>query len=183
MDHADGPSDPVHRVVWGSIAALFMSNENHRRMHDVADEVGLTPGLVKSLVDLDPERARPMRELVNQWQCDASFVTVVVDGLEERGLIERKVLPSDRRVKTVELTAPGVAARERVLDALGAPRKSLGALNARERQQLARLLLKLAKAQIAADGLSGSSTRGWLSQLELGSDRPAKERRAPAAQR
>lgn len=35
-------------------------------------------------------------------------MTWLVDRLEEKGLVERKGLPSDRRVKTVALTAEGV---------------------------------------------------------------------------
>jgi DNA-binding MarR family transcriptional regulator len=54
--------------------------------------------------------------------CDASFVTVVVDGPELRGLVERQVADYDRRIETVELTAEGVATRERALDAVYAPR-------------------------------------------------------------
>ena len=45
-----------------------------------------------------------MRELADQWGCDASFVTIVTDGLEAAGYAERRVAPHDRRIKTVELT-------------------------------------------------------------------------------
>jgi DNA-binding MarR family transcriptional regulator len=56
-----------------------------------------------------------MGELADQWACDASNATWVVDRLEERGLAERRSVPEDRRVKSVVLTALGAQTRDRVL--------------------------------------------------------------------
>ena len=50
----------------------------------------------------------PMGSLAQGLSCDASTMTWLIDRLEERGLVERKGLPSDRRVKTVVLTAQGL---------------------------------------------------------------------------
>ena len=52
-----------------------------------------------------------MRTLARAWACDASNVIWMVDRLESRGLVERRMLPSDRRVKTVALTPWGPAPR------------------------------------------------------------------------
>jgi hypothetical protein len=75
----------------------------------------------------------------------------VVDGLEHRGLVERRVADYDRRIKTVELTDEGVAARERALDAVYGPRAGFAALSPTERATLARLLRKMADAQASYD--------------------------------
>jgi len=53
-----------------------------------------------------------MRTLADRWRCDASWVTSLVDSLEERNLVERHVVPTDRRVKTIVLTDAGAKARE-----------------------------------------------------------------------
>ena len=141
------------RVIWHSLATLFLSADNQRRFHGAADKLGVTPGVLKALLELEPGTARAMRELVSQWRCDASFVTVLVDGLEERGFAERRVAPHDRRVKLVELTPAGIAARERALSEISQPRPALAALTRAEQRDLARLLLKLVDAQAAADAV------------------------------
>jgi DNA-binding MarR family transcriptional regulator len=48
-----------------------------------------------------------MQEAAAQLQCDPSNITGIVDRLEARGLVERRVLPSDRRVKQLVLTPEG----------------------------------------------------------------------------
>ena len=46
----------------------------------------------------------PMGVLAEILQCDASNITGVVDGLESRGLVERRVSTKDRRIKHLTLT-------------------------------------------------------------------------------
>ena len=48
-----------------------------------------------------------MRDLAQAMNCDASYVTAVVDDLERAGYANRRTAPADRRVKTVVLTAAG----------------------------------------------------------------------------
>jgi MarR family transcriptional regulator, organic hydroperoxide resistance regulator len=77
---------------------------------------------------------------------DASYVTTIADQLEERGLIERQPHPTDRRIKSLALTAEGRRTRERLVDQLWTDVHVLEALTAGERGELRRLL---AKAQAA----------------------------------
>ncbi|RMI46438.1 MarR family winged helix-turn-helix transcriptional regulator [Streptomyces triticirhizae] len=57
------------------------------------------------------EEPTPMRSLAEVLSCDASHVTGIVDGLERRGLVERRAAPKDRRVKLVALTDEGCRRR------------------------------------------------------------------------
>lgn len=148
------------RAIWHSIATLFLASENQQRFHGAAERLGVTPGVLKALLELEPDRPRPMRDLVSQWRCDASLVTVLVDGLEGRGLAERQVSPHDRRVKMVVLTPAGVAARELALGEIAKPRPGLDALTRTEQRQLARLLVKLVVAQAAVDAAGATSSAG-----------------------
>jgi DNA-binding MarR family transcriptional regulator len=141
----------VARDVTKALADLFFSAENQQRFHGTADELGLTLPMLKALLELEPGSGLSMRSLAEMWSCDASFVTVVVDGLERRGLVERQVADYDRRVKTVELTQEGAATRERALDAVYAPRAGFLALTATEQEALAKLLRKMAEAQAGYD--------------------------------
>jgi DNA-binding MarR family transcriptional regulator len=58
--------------------------------------------------------ALPMNEAAGKLHCDPSNVTGIVDRLEARGLIERRLLTKDRRVKHLALTPAGRRLRRRV---------------------------------------------------------------------
>jgi len=73
----------------------------------VLQKVGLTPGHLRVLMLLASGEPRPMGWLAQSMTCDASTMTWLVDRLEERGLVERRTLPADRRVKTIVLTSRG----------------------------------------------------------------------------
>jgi DNA-binding MarR family transcriptional regulator len=96
-----------------------------RRMAHVSDalrhrqgaafaELGLTPATARALHQLDPDRPLPARDLAGQLGCDRSNVTVLVDKLEQAGLVERRTDPADRRQKTLVVTEKGRAERDRV---------------------------------------------------------------------
>src|SRR3954469_15632244 len=65
----------------------------------------LTPNDSRALASLDPQEGRTMRSLADEWECDASNATWIVDRLERFGLAERRSVPHDRRVTLVVLTA------------------------------------------------------------------------------
>ena len=69
-----------------------------------------------------------MRSLADEWGCDASNATWIVDRLEKRGYAERRSKPGDRRVKLVVLTAAGLKARQRLLEGMYNPPAELLAL-------------------------------------------------------
>jgi len=76
-----------------------------------AAAVGVSPVQAKTLRLL--ETPRPMRELAVALECDASYVTGIVDQLESLGLVERQPDPGDRRVKQIRITRQGRTARKR----------------------------------------------------------------------
>jgi DNA-binding MarR family transcriptional regulator len=78
--------------------------------------------------------------------CDPSFVTVIADGLEERGLARREAHPGDRRIKNLVLTDEGIKLRRRVERELAAQMPWSKVLNQPEREQLLALLRKMASA-------------------------------------
>jgi DNA-binding MarR family transcriptional regulator len=87
---------------------------------DASLELGLTPGETNALLNIDPNEPRAMGELATDWHCDASNVTWIVDRLEEKGMVERRTLPTDRRVKTIALTDRGRTIRLGILNRLKA---------------------------------------------------------------
>jgi MarR family transcriptional regulator, organic hydroperoxide resistance regulator len=81
-----------------------------------------------------------MGALADRLGIDASYVTTIADQLEERGLIERRPHPTDRRIKSLALTAEGRRLREKLADDLWVEVPVLDALTAAERGELRRLL-------------------------------------------
>ena len=60
------------------------------------------------------EEPMPMKELGLRMHCDPSFVTMVANGLEKRGLARRETSEQDRRSKMMRLTDEGVSLRDRL---------------------------------------------------------------------
>src|ERR671923_2446235 len=90
-------ADDDARRSWQAVVRMFIGDENQRRFNDTAAAEGLSMRLLHALLDLSPTEAKPMRDLAEFWYCDASYVTSLVDGLEERGLAVRDPSPTDRR--------------------------------------------------------------------------------------
>lgn len=110
------------------------------RWQEVAAKLGISQAGLRALLAIDPHEPRAMRELARAMNCDASYVTAMVDDLERAGYAERLAAKADRRVKTVALTAAGRNALRTVENELLAPPDQLAQLPTRERDSLARLL-------------------------------------------
>ena len=82
---------------WSLLFRLFMSQRG--RLPQVAVEFDLSPMQAHVLRLLEPGRPVPMRSLARSLRCDASNVTGIIDRLEDRGLVLRAALKTDRRVK------------------------------------------------------------------------------------
>jgi len=134
------------RDAWRALHEIFLSGLVRGRLAEAATSIGLSPGLMKALFHLDPETPVRMGDLAEHLGWDASYVTNVADVLEERGFAERRPHPSDRRVKTLVLTAAGVAAKQQLFDMLHEPPPALDVLTASEQRELRDLLTKVAGA-------------------------------------
>jgi len=107
----------------------------HRVLESLAaelEELGLSHGEVNALAQLEPGSARTVAELQGATGQRASTLTGVLDRLERRGLIERRLNPRDRRSFTVQLTEAGGEAAQRVRRAFrDFDRRALGAVSQR----------------------------------------------------
>lgn len=137
----------------------FLQRHRHRFLTVAADH-GLTPAHLGALLSLEPGEGQPMRALAELWHCDASNVTWLVDRLEERGLVARQQLPTDRRVKSVALTAKGANLRSAIDEELTSPPEPMLALTLVELAQLTELLRKLtSEAGPSTTGRSNTMVR------------------------
>lgn len=139
-DHDAG--GPGHEA-WCLLADMVFSKENQARFSKACGAANLTPPLLKALLSLDADDAEPMRALAKGWGCDASWVTGIIDGLEERGYVERQVLAADRRVKVVQVTDLGEKAKARAMDCLQEPPAAIAALDVADQEALRDILRKV----------------------------------------
>ena len=99
-------------LVWQLVGQM------HQHFHTRIAELGLSPPQAMALRGLDPDEPVPMGALACKLGCDASNVTGIIDRLEAKELVERRVAASDRRVKTLVFTAKGRVVRHRLEAAL-----------------------------------------------------------------
>lgn len=70
---------------------------------------------MQSITLLLLEDPRPMGDFRHLFNCDASNVTGIIDGLEQKQLVRRYEVNSDRRIKMVKLLAHGKRVRTSLL--------------------------------------------------------------------
>ncbi len=114
---------------------------------------GLTPNDARALSSLDSDVGRTMRSLADEWECDASNATWIVDRLERSGLAERRADPQDRRVKLVILTPKGVKMRAELMEEFHTPPNELLELSRNDLETLLRVLEKLPSLAIGLKGM------------------------------
>jgi DNA-binding MarR family transcriptional regulator len=119
---------------WRLFFGFFMTTRSAR--DKTLEEFKLTPVDAKALYSLSQGDGKAMGALAEEWSCDASNATWMVDRLERRGLAERQVSPTDRRVKLVTLTRKGAATRKKLLELLLEPPEELLALPERDLKRL-----------------------------------------------
>jgi DNA-binding MarR family transcriptional regulator len=137
-------TDALAGDAWRALLDYFIANREHHI--GLAARFGLTVGSMKTLLALDPDEPKSMRALAEDWKCDASNVTWLVDRLEEHQLVERRTSPNDRRVKTVMLTPAGVALKVELLERMYQPPEALRALPRTDLEALVGALEKLRPA-------------------------------------
>ena len=129
---------PPAQEAWGLMGKLLW--QTRPRMLAVAGEFGLTPPQMFALRALDPDRPVPMRELAAQLHCDSSNVTGLADGLEARGLVERRLAEHDRRVRMLVVTERGAQVRERINAVMQEVPAAIASLSAEDQRALRDIL-------------------------------------------
>jgi len=127
--------------VWAAMRALVESQPTKQRMRDALD-LGRGSGRVKSLLWLT-EGPLSLSGLAEAIGVDAPYATLIVDSLEQRGLVEREADPADRRRKLVTLTPAGRDAVAQVLRIQQQPPPGFASLSAAELDLLEKLVWRI----------------------------------------
>lgn len=139
----DGPpgTEQAGRV-WAAMREFVDSYPTKQRLREALD-LGRGSGRVKSLLWL-AEGPLSLSGLAEAVGVDAPYATLIVDSLEQRGLVERQADPEDRRRKLVSLTPLGKEAVARVTRIQRDPPPGFGTLSQAELDTLEGLVRRLA---------------------------------------
>lgn len=95
-----------------SLLGFLLSTK--RQLISIAKDHDLTFIQATTLMLTDIDIPKPMNALQKLYSCDASNITGIIDGLEEKGLVKRGEDLNDRRVKIISLTKKGVILRDKI---------------------------------------------------------------------
>ncbi len=144
---ADLEPDPVTGEI---VAALFrLVDELKAHFDAVAARFGLTTTQALALRDLD--RPVAMARLAGTLRCEPSNITAMAGRLEARGLVERRSMAGDRRVRHLVLTAAGRRLRRDFVAALFTGVPAVAGLTEAQRRQLRDLLTQVTATVDASD--------------------------------
>jgi DNA-binding MarR family transcriptional regulator len=123
------------------LAALVPAIE--RRFQKVTTELGLSKAQAQLLAQLPLDQALSQREVSQRLHCAPSSVVGLIDSLEQRGWLTRRVDRADRRINALVLTPAGRDARERLLQQLLEPPEAIRRLALGAQLQMRDVLLAL----------------------------------------
>ena len=138
---ASPTADEGLNLAWRRLMVLFHSKRDE--LFQLMRDHNLTPphGLALGSLAMGPRR---MRDLADEMNCDASYITAIVDRLEDEGLAVRTADPTDRRVKVIALTPRGLEVGAAITAVFATPPPQLQGLTAAERAEFGRLIAKVA---------------------------------------
>jgi DNA-binding MarR family transcriptional regulator len=117
-------------------------------------ELDLHPPLFRVLNLVDAAEGKSQQAIGEAVQVPPSRMVLLVDELEQRGLVERRPDPADRRVRALYLTAEGRETLARGREIAKAHEKELTrGMAAADRKRLTELLQKMVDAQTIGRGV------------------------------
>jgi DNA-binding MarR family transcriptional regulator len=152
------PGDASKRVKAPAVSArrawtiMRQFVDEHSRHDDLTEALGFSLGAGRGKVLFQlrggPRTHRQLAELNNTT---GPYISLIIDKLEEHGLVQRGPHPDDRRRKLVSLTPHGqdaIAAAEAILYR---PPEAISTLTNQELEHLVELLQRLLDADVAGD--------------------------------
>jgi DNA-binding MarR family transcriptional regulator len=152
MDLAEEAFERLRRIAF--------EGEHVERMAALGMRMKLSPGVIKTLMRLSKEDGVSMGEMARGIGCDPSYITTLIDDLDERGLAHREPAPYDRRVKIIVLTKEGRALAKQIDSILSVPPAAFATLSRAELRRLRDLLDKVLVAQEKADAAGSDQAEG-----------------------
>lgn len=145
-----------------------MPGHRIRRLHQISvglflqelGEIGLTPVQYAALQTVAHAPGLDQRTLAGSIALDTSTTGGVIDRLEQRGWLERRTAPDDRRVRQLWLTEAGRQVLDQATPGVQrAQTQILAPLDAAERATFLRLLHRLVETNNAHSRAPGDAAR------------------------
>ena len=163
---------------WVAMRSLVLDSNDRRRA--VAEALDMSYIRVKALRRVTAAPTT-IRELADSLGTDAPYTTIVIDDLEQRGLVERSVDPRDRRRRIVTVTDAGTAQAQRATQILDAPPAQLAALPAADVAALERIVTSLLPPSAARRPASDPGPRPGATSTSRPPDGAGSGRSRPPA--
>lgn len=145
MTMVDGDRPPPQLAQYSGFLLNWVATRSRLRFAAALAEIDLHLREFAALNIVATKPGLTQHDLAAAAEIDASTLVATLDGLEQRGLAERRIMPEDRRKRAIHLTPAGEAALRRgraLARRLGD--ELFGPLDADERAQFELLLRKLA---------------------------------------
>jgi len=141
--YSDRPPEELSRYTGFLLG--YLGEKSRQRFFSILEPHGFHPREFGLMTVLKSRPGITQQELASLARIDPSSMVAVLDGLEERGIVERRIDPADRRRRAVQLTDEG----QRKWQALQREARKTGEaflapLTPEERTTLNELLRKLA---------------------------------------
>lgn len=171
------PAAPGPRVPgFGQAVGFLLSQLGYvvaRQFRTVMAEVELEPRQFSLLRAIEAHQGQSQNFLVELLRIPASSMVSLVDHLEERGLVERRVHPADRRSRTLHVTAVGQRLLSRATGmAMALEQRICAGLSAEERTELIERLQHVGRNLDVIEGVHPDIASGdgpsWTADLENG---------------
>lgn len=142
FDPGPGGGGPLDSLSFLLSQLGFMAS---RRFHEALAPLGIEPRHFLLLRFVARDEGRSQQALGDTLRIPPSRMVALVDQLEERGLLERRPNPTDRRARALHVTPDGRRLMGQALQRAIQHESNVGtSLSAEERRQLVALLQKLA---------------------------------------
>ncbi|RZS91040.1 MarR family protein [Motilibacter rhizosphaerae] len=136
-------SSPTPEQVWAELQGFVEAHAVRKRLRErLGTAMGTGGGKVKLLLLLESS-ALSHGEVAEALGVDRPYTTVLVNALEEQGLVERRTDSDDRRRKLVALTEQGRRTVSDAREVIDTPPAALDRLSPAELTSLSKILAKL----------------------------------------
>jgi DNA-binding MarR family transcriptional regulator len=123
-----------------------LGHATSRRFRAMLAPLGLEPRQFAMLRLIMLQEGRSQQAIGDSLQIPASRMVALVDDLQERGLLERRDVPGDRRTRALHLTAKGKRVLTKAWEvAVDSERRTCEGLSEKERAELLDLLHRVAQ--------------------------------------
>src|SRR5579863_5131463 len=129
-----------------------------QRGERLAESLDVPVSCMKALRRLDVPVT--MKDLGQRLRCDPSFVTMIADALEQRGLAKREASAIDRRIKNLVLTERGLKLKAALDEETKCVMPWADALDENEREQFLGFVRKMNASLESQDGPPPTTGKG-----------------------